>query len=176
MKALRLFAAAIVFMFVISLNSFGYSVLCQSVAKSVTTGEAVVTLVSCAIPANAVGVGKSIRVTASFHSVNGSNMDTSVYFNGNEVFSTLAETGPNVQHSYSFIVVNDSNSGGWDVGGTETANETTLAIGPYTSSPGFHGTLPWTTGWTLAFKVAFDCGCNQTFQAQSDIFVVEILN
>jgi hypothetical protein len=176
MKRTLLFAVSFLFVVAASSNSFGYSVLCESTAKAITANESEVTLFSCAIPANAVGVGKSIRVTANFHPSNGSSpLVVSLFLNGNDVGLFADSSIPFVEQNWSFIVTNDSNTGGWAMGGFNVVNNHPPIAFSAANTQNVHP-LPWSSGWTLAFKVDFSGSGTNSYQAVGDTFVVEILN
>lgn len=89
-----------------SLNSFGSSVLCQSLPVAVSTNNVYRTLFTCAIPANGVGIGKSLRVTVNLHSVTGApGVGSLLEFNGNEVDSTSTPSQL-AEQNWNFIVAN----------------------------------------------------------------------
>jgi hypothetical protein len=85
MKSSIRFFAVLAFLTVgMSLNSFAYSVLCQSLPVSVSTNNVFKPLFTCAIPANAVPTGKALRITSNLHSASAA-VDGAVFFNGSLV-------------------------------------------------------------------------------------------
>jgi len=167
MKAMRLSATVILFMVAMSLNSFGYSVLCQSLPVSISVNNVYKNLFTCAIPANAVGKGQSIRVTAFLHPVNSGPLYSNLEFNGNVVDSS--STLISNELGWSFTVTNIGGTG-FSIGGTATSGQSIFAFGPQTGS---QPAVPWSSGWTLEIMVAYGTGTYYT--ADGDTFTVEIL-
>lgn len=139
--------------------------LCQSVPKSFTATAEYTLLFSCAIPANAVPTGKSLRVTTFFHG-SSAELNSLLYLNGVEARGTSGEE--NDEQGYSFTLINTGGTG-FSIGGTQLSFEAEIGgIGPQTltSVPA----IPWTTGWTLAVYVA------GSGTAVGDTFIVEIIS
>jgi hypothetical protein len=163
-RSIRLVAAVMFFGAVMSLNSFGYSILCQSAPKSFTTSATIQPMFTCAIPANAVPTGKSLRLTAYLHPGSGPSGNTisSLWLNGTDITFTYG-TAP--EQTFNVII---SNAGGtsWLLAGT-LCNEGTSC-----SSTFYQGTsLPWSSGWTL--EIGVDGPGNIAY---GDVFIVEILD
>jgi hypothetical protein len=78
-------------------------VLCQSLPVTVSTNDVIKPLFTCAIPANAVAVGKALRITANLHGPS-SEVVGSVYFNGGLVASYSAPTIAEL--NWSLVVTN----------------------------------------------------------------------
>jgi hypothetical protein len=166
MRASRLFVATILFMVAGSLNGFGYSVLCQSLPASVVANDVLKPLFSCAIPANAVASGKSIRVTANLHATTSGTLTSHITLNGS-IADANSSTAQNEETSWSFIVTNTGGTG-CQIGGTTTVGSDAGAFGPGQTGT---VTVPWTSGWTLEIEVSTGTGT-----AEGDTFVVEILD
>ncbi len=170
-SSIRLLAALVFFTVGINLNSFGSSVLCQSLPVSVSANYYLKTLFTCNIPANAVATGKSLRVTVNLHSVNSGTSGVVSYleFNGNEVDAT-STPAQSVEQNWSFIVTNTGGTG-CSIGGTTTAGSSTLALGPGTV---YRPPIPWSSGWTLQIWVSYSTATYYT--VDGDTFLVEILD
>jgi hypothetical protein len=169
MKTIRHFAVAVVFLAVASLNSFGYSILCQSAAKGLSVHSSLVTMFSCAIPAGAVGTGQSIRVTTSFHG-NSTNLTSYLFLNGSEAF-TEESISANQEHTWSFIITSNTATG-WSISGIRCPDGGPIGILGSQNSL-YTGALPWSTGWTLQMMVSYET--STSYEAYGDTFVVEIL-
>ncbi len=133
-----------------TLNSFGYSALCQSLPVSVSAGSLIVPLFTCNIPANAVAQAKSLRVTANLHFINGT-VDSYIYFNGGDVTGE-GNTPPvaNNEQNWTFMVTNIGSTS-FSIGGTSAIVSSIFAFGPQSV---LHPSVPWSSGWTLQIKVA----------------------
>jgi hypothetical protein len=164
-KTIRLLGAVIFFMVAMSLNSFGYEVLCQGLPTSVSVTDVITPVYSCEIPANAVATGNSLRLTTSLHSGSAGELVGAIYLNGTnsdfEGFVTSEGEGMN----FSILITN--------TGGTGCTAAGTVIQGG--SSDVVHGalTVPWSTGWSLQVKVNASSG---SIIADGDTFVVEILD
>ncbi len=173
MKAMRLFAAITFFTLAMNLHSFGYSVLCQSLPKSQSVSDVFHPLFTCAIPANAVATGKSIRVTVYLHQVplNNISLDSSLYLNGTAV-GLGGATLDNEEQSLTYTITNTGGTG-WSIGGVQMNGASSYAaVG--TQNCATIPALPWSTGWTLGIWVAWSNSGTTT--VLGDIFTVEILD
>ena len=165
-SSIRFFAVLAFFTVAMSLNSFGYSVLCQSLPVSVSAGSQLVTLFTCAIPANAVAKGKSLRMTANLHGNTSAAFTAWVELDSSLVDAIQAPA--NSEQNWSLIVTNTGGTG-TSFGGTNTTNASAFAVG--TLNCGCKPAVPWSTGWNLQILVS-----SNGSTVFGDTFTVEILS
>ena len=165
-NVIRLLAAVTFFTVVMSLNSFGYSVLCHSLPTSVAVGATIEPLFTCAIPANAVAVGSSLRLTANLHPTNHSS-NSYVVFNGNAALSGSALM--TVEENWSITITNTGGTGVSFGGVFSNASAFVYVWGPQETDA---VTVPWSSGWTLEIGVS----SNGSVIVHGDTFTVEILD
>jgi hypothetical protein len=166
MKTIRLLAAVIFLMVAMSLNSFGYEVLCQSLPTSLTVTDVITPIFTCAIPANAAATGKSLRLTSNLHLGSTGELVGGIYLSGSDFANGFA-TSEGQEMNFSIIITNTGGTG-CRAAGTVIGNSS-FAVGPGTGS-GL--TVPWSSGWNLQVKVDVSSG---SVIADGDTFVVEIL-
>jgi hypothetical protein len=160
--------AAIAFLLVLagSTQSFAYEVLCQSLPVTKTVTDVITPMFTCAIPANAVAEGKSLRVTSTMHSGSQGELLESLLLNGADAaYAYVTEDGQAM--GLSFIITN--------TGGTTEVigGQSFYPAGTASYSGSANATIPWTSGWTLEISANASSG---SVTADGDTFVVEILD
>jgi hypothetical protein len=164
-SSIRVLAGLTFFAALATATGSASTLLCQTGPVTLTGSDADVTLYTCAIPANAVATGKSIRVTASLDS--SGEVASYVVLNGYDAFSAEPPDGPSF---WQFTIANTGSTTGSFAGiRPETTYSSLGSFGGQTVSP---ATLPWSTGWTLEIQVFADTGV----PIDGDLFTVEILD
>lgn len=161
---LRSFAAVIFVLVGLSLNSSASSLLCQTGPVTINGSAQLVTMYTCAIPANAVASGKSLRITASLWS--SSLVNSYIILNGTGVLSAAPASGA---HIYQFVLARTGTTTG-SMGGLMPGASVNTFAPVAIANTGV--TLPWGTGWTLQVQVSANTGVT----VFGDLFTVEILN
>lgn len=165
MKGLtKLFFAVTFLALATCLNSSASSLLCQSGPVTLTGNLSLVTIYSCAIPANAVASGQSIRVTAALGS--GGSMLSDLILNGYELTDANPPSGVS---QWEFEVLNTGSNTGSLGGLMPGASAYTVKPFGYQNVP---VSLPWSSGWTLQIAVWADSGVKELGFG----FTVEVLN
>lgn len=146
-------------------TSSASSLLCQSGPVTLTGNQNTQSMYTCAIPANAVPTGKSIRVTVNLASP--SQMLSEIILNG----TTLTDEQPPAGgQTWDFVIVNTGGTTGSLSGIRPGSAQNTLGpLGFQSVSPAI---LPWTSGWTLKIGVIASVGIKE----EGSSFTVEILN
>jgi len=127
-------------------------------------------LFTCAIPANKVPKGKSLRLTTALHAVNSGTQGVVSFIDVDGETITSADTTAQSDEEVWNLVITNIGGTNFSIGGTSTANESTQAWGPAILN---HPAVPWSTGWTLQIWVAFNTG---TFTVNGDTFIVELID
>lgn len=153
------------FAVIASMGSSASTLLCQTGPVTLTGSGSEVTLYSCAIPANAVPVSKSIRVTTLVSSPGA--VLSIITLNGHDLAD---EEPPSGGSFWQFTLANNGGTTGSMAGLRPGSSTNTLGpLGFQSVSP---AVLPWTTGWTLQIRVFADIGV----QIEGCLFTVEILD
>jgi len=165
-RSMRLLAAMF-FIAAMSSSSFAYRLLCQTGPITKVATSTVQTIYSCAIPANAVATNKSIRVTMNL--VADGQFWCGLVLNGANTYQPF--TTPTGSNHWDMIIVNTGSTTG-SLGGLLPENNTQGTVGALAAQSVSPATLPWASGWTLAFTVLSPT----TTTMYGATFTVEILS
>jgi hypothetical protein len=167
MKRLVLpFAAAALFALMASSSAFASTLLCQTGPVTLTgNNNNIQSIYTCAIPANSVPTGKSIRLTVTLSSPG--QIITGIVLNGTTLTDIQTPVGG---QTWDFVLMHTGSTTGSIAGIRPGSSQNTLApVGYQSVSP---ATLPWASGWTLEVFVQAATGVIE----EGCSFTVEILD
>jgi hypothetical protein len=151
-------------------SSFASTLLCQSGPKTVSGqgNGTIFTVWYCDIPANAVPLGKSLRVTIDLGT--GGEVGDYITLNGTIVASLSSPTTGDATRHWEFIL-QDTGSTTGAIAGLEPLQGELAAVVPF-GNQSVIATLPWSTGWTLEYQAQ----AAETVTLYGVSFIVEILD
>jgi hypothetical protein len=148
---IRILAFAAFLTSVSSVRSLASTLLCQTGPVNVAGSGSLVPMYTCAIPANAVPSGKSIRVTVALGSIGAVLSD--LVLNGTETYDAEPPSGLSF---WQFTIANTGGTTG-SMAGFKPTNAASQ-VAPFASQNASPATLPWASGWTLRIEVLSDTG------------------